>query len=418
MAGYIRSEFTAFVGIDWADTKHDICIQPAGVKEREFQRIAHRPQDIELWALALHERFGGKIAVALELTKGPIVYALQKYDFFVLFPINPSMLAKYRQAFKPSRAKDDPSDAELAVDLVLRHRERFKRLQPQSVELRKLAELVERRRALIGDRIRFSNRLINALKQYYPQPLEWFSHKNTLLFCDLIERWPTLGHLKRARPATIERFFHEHKLYRHELIETRLAAINDATPLTEDPAVIEVGTLHALALIEQLKTTLRIIKRFDEAIAELAPKLPDYALFAALPGAGPALTPRLVVAFGEDRERFQSAAEVQRYTGIAPVTERSGNKSWVHWRWQCPIFVRQTFIEWTQKTVYRSFWAGEYYRQQRAKGASHNVAVRALAFKWIRILYRCWKTRTPYDEARYLKALQARGSSLMPDPNP
>ena len=106
MGRYIRSEFSAFVGIDWADKKHDICIQPAGEKEREFARIAHRPQDIEQWAHSMHERFGGKIAVALELTKGPIVYALQKYDFFVLFPINPSMLAKYRQAFTPSRAKD------------------------------------------------------------------------------------------------------------------------------------------------------------------------------------------------------------------------------------------------------------------------------------------------------------------------
>ena len=145
MGRYIRSEFTAFVGIDWADTKHDICIQPSGVKEREFQRIAHQPNDIEQWAHSMHERFGGKIAVALELTKGPIVYALQKYDFFVLFPVNPSMLAKYRQAFTPSRAKDDPSDAELAVDLLVRHRERFKRLSPQSVQMRKLLELVEKR---------------------------------------------------------------------------------------------------------------------------------------------------------------------------------------------------------------------------------------------------------------------------------
>jgi transposase len=122
-------EFTAFIGIDWADTKHDICIQPAGSEEREFDRIAHQPQHIEQWAHEVHQRFGGPIAVMLELSKGPIVSALQKYDFFVLFPINPSMLAKYREAFKPSRAKDDPTDAELAVDLVLRHRDRFKPLR-------------------------------------------------------------------------------------------------------------------------------------------------------------------------------------------------------------------------------------------------------------------------------------------------
>ncbi len=122
----------------------------------------------------------------------------------------------------------------------------------------------------------------------------------------------------------------------------------------------------------------------------------------------------LAAAFGEDRQRFQSAAEVQRYSGIAPVTERSGNTSWVHWRWACPNFVRQTFVEWAEKTVHHSFWAGVYYRQQRSKGASHYTAVRALAFKGIRILYRCWQSRAPYDESLYLKALQRRSSNLVP----
>lgn len=162
-------EFTAIIGIDWANTKHDICIQPAGSDEREFDRIAHQPNDIEVWGYSMHERFGGPIAVAIELSKGPIVFALQKYNFFVIFPVNPSMLAKYREAFKPSRAKDDPTDAEFAVDLLLRHRERFKLLQPQSIEMRSLVHLVEKRRRLVDDRRRFANRLISALKAYFPQ---------------------------------------------------------------------------------------------------------------------------------------------------------------------------------------------------------------------------------------------------------
>jgi len=95
------------------------------------------------------------------------------------------------------------------------------------------------------------------------------------------------------------------------------------------------------------------------------------------------------------------------------VVERSGNKCWVHWRIACPTFLRQTFVEWAGSTIPRSFWAGAYYQQQRNKGCSHRVAVRALAFKWIRIIYRCWKTRTPYDESVYLKALRRRGSPLL-----
>ena len=95
------------------------------------------------------------------------------------------------------------------------------------------------------------------------------------------------------------------------------------------------------------------------------------------------------------------------------MTERSGKKSWVHWRLQCPKFLRQTFVEWAAQTINRSFWAGAYYRQQRAKGSSHHIAVRALAFKWIRILYRCWQTRTPYNETAYLNVLRERGSPLL-----
>ena len=303
-------EFTAFIGIDWADTKHDICIQPAGSEEREFDRIAHQPQIIEQWAHEVHKRFGGPIAVILELSKGPIVSALQKHDFFVLFPVNPLMLAKYRQAFKPSRAKDDPTDAELAVDLVLRHRDRFKPLRPQSIEMRTLVHLVEKRRRLVEDRKRFSNRLISTLKAYYPQAVEWFSHKETFVFCAFITRWPTLKQVKRARRSTLERFFREHRVRRPKLIEARIQAIQEATALTDDPGVVNPCTLEALALAEQLRTTLVLIKQFDEAIAQLGPTLPDYTLFASLPGAGIVFTPRLLAAFGEDRDRFNNAAEV------------------------------------------------------------------------------------------------------------
>jgi transposase len=75
------------------------------------------------------------------------------------FPINPAMLAKYREALKPSRAKDDPTDAELALDLLLRHPERFGALRPQSAGMRSLLSLIEQRRELVGDKTRFTNRL-------------------------------------------------------------------------------------------------------------------------------------------------------------------------------------------------------------------------------------------------------------------
>ena len=295
----------------------------------------------------------------------------------------------------------------------MRHPERFAPLQPQSEGMRTLLSLTEYRRELVDDKTRFTNRLTDTLKQYYPQALDWFEHRDTVLFCDFLARWPTLAQVRRARRASLQAFFHAHNGRRAHVISARLDAIKAATPLTEDMAVIAPCRLQLLVLVEQLRTTLQAIDRFDREIAELAPKLPDYFLFQPLPGAGPHLAPRLLAAFGEQRERFSGADQIQKYSGIAPVVERSGKKNWVHWRWQCPKFVRQTFVEWAAQTINKSFWAGAYYRQQRDKGSSHPAAVRALAFKWIRILYRCWQTRTPYDESTYLNALKRRGSPLL-----
>lgn len=166
-------------------------------------------------------------------------------------------------------------------------------------------------------------------------------------------------------------------------------------------------------LVAQLRVLIEAIDRFDAEIDAISRTLPDYGLFASFPGAGHIQAPRLLVAFGEDRDRFASATEVQRYAGIAPVVERSGNRCWVHWRIACSTFLRQTFVEWAGSTISRSSWAGAFYWQQRRKGCSHGVAVRALAFKWIRILYKVWKTGKPYDEATYLDALKKHGSPLV-----
>lgn len=407
------SQFTAIIGIDWADKKHDVCVQTLDSSDRRIYQISHKVDKIDEWAQSMYRRHGGQMAVALELSKGPIIAALQKYDFFVIYPINPTTLAKYRQAFKPSGAKDDPTDAELALDLLLHHPNRFEPLNPQSVEMRTLMTLVEQRRRIMNDRVRTTNRLRNALKQYYPQALDWFDRIDTPLFCDFIRRWPSLTQARRARQATLEKFFHQHNMFRSGLLKQRMEAIKSAEPLTTDQAVIVPYRLQTLALANQLEVTLQSIRMYDEQIAALAPQHPDYELFSTLPGAGPSLAPRLLVAFGEQRARFANAAEVQKYSGIAPVTERSGQKTWIHWRWQCPTFLRQTFVEWAAQTINKSYWAGLYYYQQRRKGCSYQAAVRALAFKWIRILYRCWITRMPYDEAKYLKALQDRGSPLL-----
>jgi transposase len=180
--------------------------------------------------------------------------------------------------------------------------------------------------------------------------------------------------------------------------------------LTRDSAIIEAGTLTVQMLAQQLKALVPYIARYEKEIAQLFDIHPDSPLFNNLPGAGPTLGPRLLAAFGTDRERFQSPLEAVTFFGVAPVTEQSGKSQWIHFRWACPKFLRQSFHEFAGQSIRFCDWAAVFYRQQRARGKGHHAAVRALAYKWIRILFRCWKSRQPYDPQLYLTTLLKRGS--------
>ena len=202
-----------------------------------------------------------------------------KYDFIVIIPINPTTLAKYRTAFKPSRAKDDPTDAELALDLMLRYPEKFKPLKPQSTNMRKLTYLVEQRRKLVDEKQRAVNQTIDTLKQYFPQAVEWFSKKDSRIFCRFMTRWPTLQHAQRAHKTTLEDFFRNNYICDAEKITKRVNAIKEAMPLTEDEAVIETHSMFMTALLERIICAMKSIKLFDHKSSELMKILPDAELF-------------------------------------------------------------------------------------------------------------------------------------------
>lgn len=131
--------------------------------------------------------------------------------------------------------------------------------------------------------------------------------------------------------------------------------------------------------------------------------------FASLPGAGDVCAARLTAAMGSDRRRWTTADELLRFSGIAPVIECSGKQQWIRWRYFCPTFFRQPLHEYAAESIRHSFWARASYAMQRAKGKDHQAAVRALAFKWIRIIWKCWQTRTPYNEVIYLESLRMKG---------
>lgn len=397
------NQYSALIGLDWADKKHDICLMDGLTKQIEYDQISHTPKDIETWALALQKRFPGQqVAICLELKNGHIVYALLKYSWIDLYPVAPSTLAKYRETFNHSGAKDDPSDAFLMVDFMQRHDDKLRIIAPDNEETRILERLVGQRRLLVAEKVRLTNRITRALKEYYPQVLNWFEDMDTVLFCDFIKQWPNLSKAQRAHKKTLVTFFHAHHVRAQSRIDERLEAIKSSIALTEDNSVIEPSQYYVMFLTEMLRSILLTIKEYDKQIANKFEAHSDHEIFNSFPGAGSVYAPRLMVAMGSRRDRFESSDELVRQIGIAPVIKRSGQSTWIHWRYCCPKFVRQTFVEWANQTIHYSYWAKVYYENQKAKGKGHQVILRGLAYKWARIVFRCWKNHEPYNEARYL----------------
>ena len=414
MKAFNVSDFAALIAIDWADRKHDICELEHQKINPIYTVISSKPEAINAWANALKQKYKGQlVAVACELKKGPLIYALSKFKHIVLFTINPSTVAKYRKAFTHSGAKDDPTDAAIQLEILQQHMHKLNVITPDTESIRSLAQLVEYRRKLVQDRVDLTNKITTTLKNYYPHVIEWFKEKDTLIFCDFILRWPSLAQAKRARKQTLVDFFNQHNSRYPTVNEKRIDEIKHAEALTNDQAIIAPNQLMVECLIAQLKSLMLATNRFDVEIKALYKPHKDRFIFDSFPGAGPQIAPRLLAAMGSDRARYHCAEEIQKYAGIAPVTERSGKKKWIHWRYSCTKFLRQSFVEWAGQSVRYSFWAKAYYHQQKSKGKPHNTIIRALAFKWIRILYRCWKTRTPYDESTYLEALKLKGSPLL-----
>ena len=404
-------DYVALVGLDWADQKHDVALRPQGSASIEQSSFKQDPQAIAEWVSALRQRFGqGKIAIALEQSRGALIYALMGHENLVLYPINPKTLAKLRAALYPSGKKDDPVDADLLLALLEKFGQQLTPWRPDDALTRELGFLVEARRGFVDHRTGLVNQLQGVLKTYFPQALQLLGEElSQSLATDFLKRWPTLEAVQKAKPAVVRAFYYGHNSRSQARIEDRLKRIGAAVALTEDPAVLNAQSLAAQSLAAALAALRPIIERYDQEIARLFASHADAAIFASLDGAGPTLAPRLLAAFGTDRQRFADADAMARYSGTAPVTEKSGKQKWVHRRWARPVFMHQSFVEFASHSIRFSRWAKCCYEHLIGKGHGHWAALRVLAIKWQRILWRCWQNRTTYDETTYIKSLQRRG---------
>lgn len=411
----------AFVGLDWADEEHAFSILPADRgAAAQAGVLKQRPEAIAAWVSELRSRFGGRrVAICLEQSRGALIYALMGYDFLVLCPVNPAQLASYRKALYPSGVKDDPTDAELLARFVREHRDQVRVWQPDDETTRALRLLNEQRRAWVEQRVGLENELRQRLKESYPLALELLAgdlHSDYAL--GLLAKFPTLKELQRASPRQLARWLRRPRRQpdeasAEELLQTRIAAIRQAVPLTKDRPVLDHARLVVRHVVTQIRSLNDAIAECDRQIAERFAQHPDRELFTSFPGAGVALAPRLAAAFGTDRQRFEDAQDIQRISGIAPVTRSSGKTKVVLARWACPKFLRQTFHEFARCSTRFSAWAQAYVRMRTAAGDRYHVILRALAFKWQRILFHCWKNRELYDEQRHLQQLRATGSKLV-----
>jgi transposase len=402
-----------YLGCDRSDAHLDLTLLGADLTA-ESLRLPARAASVEAWLNAWRRRFPGhQLCVCFEQPAANLIVLFSRFEFVRLYPVNPATLKSYRETFVVSRAKDDNTDGYWLADLVRTHRGQLPSWQPLSPAVRKLAALVEGRRDLVDQRTNWSNKLTSLLKNYFPEALDLIGeHAASALAVAFLRRWPTLQQLQASGWPAVERFYRIQHCVRGTALARRREVIAQARPLTDDPAILEPAALRLEAIVGQIGPLLAAIDRYDRQIAAIFAAHPDRAIIASLPGLGPVLAPRLLAALGDDRSRLPNARALQCFSGIAPVLIRSGLSTVVARRHACPRFIRQTFHEHAGESIRHSRWARAYYQQQKDRGKKHHTIARALAFKWQRILIRCWHDHTPYDETHYLRSLKDRNPTL------
>jgi len=403
------------IGLDRSDRKADLHFINTATGQTNSESLASSPENLRQWLLNLRQKYPkASVGICLEQPAGHLIPFLETYDWITLYPINPISLQKYRETFVTSRARDDGKDAQYLAELLATHRDKLKSWQPQDSQTRLLQQLVAHRRAVVDERTALTNRLQALLKAYFPQSLELCGEELWRpLATAFLLKWPTLLAVQQAKGADLKEFYYLNGSRSQKLIEQRLKLVEQAVPVSHEPALNLSFSLRVKLICRQLQDVVTTVKEYEKQIAQCFQQHPDREIFASLPGAGPVLAPRLLAAMGAERERFDSAVSLQRYAGIAPVTKQSGKMCYVHRRYLCPKFERQSFQEFADQSVLWSRWAAAYYLSQRSKGKPHSTAVRALAFKWQRIIWRCWQSHTPYKEEVYEAALRKGGSKLL-----
>lgn len=398
------------VGIDWADGEHTYeMLDPRGELHRGI--VLQTPEALAELLAAWQQQFPDtEIEVCLETSRGPLVNALLEHPRVRLYPVNPNALANYRKAFAHGGGKNDPVDAKLILQFLIRYRDQLRPLVPNAPPTRELAALCQDRRGLVEQRVVLAQQLKTLLKAYFPAVLAMNPAKIYAEFIvRLLLKYTTLEAAQAAGRNKLRKLFFATGT--KNKIEQRLDALMDAQPLSTDAVLLRTSARHARAICGQLDSLNKSIREYDLLIEQLVKLHADYQIVGSLP-CGAKSKARILAALGDDRARYGSAEELASATGIAPLTTQSGKQRFVSSRWACNQFLRQTFHEFAGLSITKSRWAKAFYQSQLARHKSPQVARRALAYKWLRIIYRCWQTGQAYNENRYVQRLRATNSPL------
>jgi len=408
--------YRACAGIDWGQETN--CIHLLASEHGEFERfdVDADPVSMLEFVHGLRERFeGGKILAVSEQSKGALANLLLDVEFIDLLAVNPKAAAKYRASLHPSGSKSDPIDSSALLRMIFTHREHMSRVCRGDEPSRRLDVLSRHRRAVVGQRVEVALRLQSLLRQYYPQALGMLGAGEIWdpISCAFLRRWPCYSRLAKAREQTLRQFYYAQGSRSAQAIDRRLQSWRTSAALSSDTLLEELSEIQLSDYLDQLRVLNKQIQNLDVRVKCAYAEHPDEAIFSSFPAAGPAMAPRLAAVFGADRDRFESCAQMQAYVGIAPVKVTSGKLDFTFMRRFCPKFLKQTFHEWAGLTIQYSPWAKACYRMMLARGKRKPSAKRAIAFKWMRIMYRCWKNCTPYDERAYVRSLIKRRSPIV-----
>lgn len=405
-------EVGLWIGIDWADQKHDaFVIDLNGDGKRES--FEQNTLAIENWLAEKLAMANGKpIAILIEKSSNGIFHALMMRENVILYPINPKQFARYRESYRNAGSKDDKNDARLLARMLRERQSVLQPYQPDDQATRLLDQLCRNRRKLVDQRAKCQVRLKSQLKASFPLLLELKISMNLLI--GLLKRWPDPRQIKRAHAATLTNVMREAGVRNQPKIDSLIRQIWESKLLTSDAAIHSAMAIAFKAQCQVMLEYGKAIEQFDDAIKTAMQAHQDAKLFTPLPGAGDALAPRILTAFGSDRQRYTHSDEVANVAGISPVTKQSGKSCVVVQRRACSKFLRQTFHEFADHARVWSPWSKAYYQMQRSRGMKHHAILRKLAHRWIRILFRVWKTRIPYCAEKYRKSMIKKNPKITP----